>query len=184
MENSNLFIGKSGEYRVISELLLRGFNANTLNVDTGVDILAEKKDEVYKLQVKTRTLNDRSSCVIVFKREKFKELYRGNINLVVVFIDNKNNMRSLVISPSFLYMLTTGGFKDQRASIREDEEKNNISIKFVLENGELFIRNKENNITPLFERFDLIEDTNADISVIPWYASWGEDYIIDLDFNE
>lgn len=53
------YIGKAGEYSVLSELLFRGFNASLMAVDTGVDILATKDNEVFNIQVKTRNVSKR-----------------------------------------------------------------------------------------------------------------------------
>ncbi|MBI2355705.1 MAG: hypothetical protein HYV13_00680 [Candidatus Doudnabacteria bacterium] len=53
----NIFTGKGGEAAVMSELLFRGFNANILPVDYGVDIAAIKEARTYLIQVKTKHWN-------------------------------------------------------------------------------------------------------------------------------
>lgn len=58
-KNDNLFIGKAGEYLVAGELLFRKFNATILPVDVGIDIIAERKNKIYSIQVKTS--NNRGS---------------------------------------------------------------------------------------------------------------------------
>lgn len=50
---STQHIGTAGEHLVISELLFKGFNANRMSVDKGIDIVAIKDDRLYNIQVKT-----------------------------------------------------------------------------------------------------------------------------------
>lgn len=53
------FIGKAGEYAVMSELLFRGFNVSLMSVDKGIDIVAANdKDKYFHLQVKTANPKD------------------------------------------------------------------------------------------------------------------------------
>ena len=51
------YVGKAGEHLVIAELLLRGFNANTMSVDEGIDVVATWGDLKYGFQVKTANLS-------------------------------------------------------------------------------------------------------------------------------
>ena len=51
------YVGKAGEHLVIAELLLRGFNANTMSVDEGIDVVATWHDLIYGFQVKTANLS-------------------------------------------------------------------------------------------------------------------------------
>lgn len=48
-------LGAAGEHRVLSELLLRGYDADRRTIDDGVDILAEKDGCQFYIQVKTVT---------------------------------------------------------------------------------------------------------------------------------
>ncbi|MDA8969132.1 hypothetical protein N9F48_03585, partial [Akkermansiaceae bacterium] len=50
---STQFTGKGGEYAVMSELLFRGFNSSVMTVDDGIDLIAEKKNSYFHIQVKT-----------------------------------------------------------------------------------------------------------------------------------
>ena len=50
---STQYIGKAGEHLVVSELLFKGFNANIMSVDEGIDIVATRNDKLYNIQVKT-----------------------------------------------------------------------------------------------------------------------------------
>ncbi|MDA8040955.1 MAG: HTH domain-containing protein [Pirellulales bacterium] len=58
LENSlsgikNHYLGKFGEHRVLSELLLREYNSSIMSVDEGIDIVAIKEEKQYSIQVKT-----------------------------------------------------------------------------------------------------------------------------------
>ena len=50
---STNFIGSAGEHAVLSELLFRGFNAATMTVDEGIDVVASKDNRYFHIQVKT-----------------------------------------------------------------------------------------------------------------------------------
>jgi len=50
---STQYIGKAGEYLIVSELLFKGFNANIMSVDDGIDIVATRNNKLYNIQVKT-----------------------------------------------------------------------------------------------------------------------------------
>ena len=52
------YVGKAGEHLVIAELLLKKFNANTMSIDEGIDVVATWGDLVYAFQVKTANLSN------------------------------------------------------------------------------------------------------------------------------
>lgn len=59
------FKGAAGECAVMSELLFRGYNANRMIVDEGVDLVAVKDNIYYYVQVKTTSVrNGRIICSI------------------------------------------------------------------------------------------------------------------------
>ena len=59
------FKGAAGECAVMSELLFRGYNANRMIVDEGVDLVAVKDNIYYYVQVKTTSIkNGRVICSI------------------------------------------------------------------------------------------------------------------------
>ena len=84
-ENSktNLFIGKAGECAVMSELLFRGYNANSMMVDDGVDIVANKNNIYYFIQVKTTEV--RGGRIYATVRQNRFDAFIGNqIRYVIV----------------------------------------------------------------------------------------------------
>lgn len=48
------YIGKAGECAVLSELMFRGYNANVMLIDEGIDIIAEKNNVYYYIQTHWR----------------------------------------------------------------------------------------------------------------------------------
>ena len=49
---ANAYVGRAGEYRVLSELLLKGYNPSIRAIDNGIDIIL---DNGYTIQVKTNS---------------------------------------------------------------------------------------------------------------------------------
>jgi hypothetical protein len=52
------YVGRAGECAVMSELMFRGYNANRMMIDEGVDIIAVKNNMYYYVQVKTTTIKE------------------------------------------------------------------------------------------------------------------------------
>lgn len=79
------YIGKSGEYAVMSELLWHGYNANNMSVDEGIDIVASKNNMFYFIQVKTTELNpDSKTARVQIKIQKFQQLINQQLRYIVV----------------------------------------------------------------------------------------------------
>ena len=64
LTSESRYVGKAGEYRVVSELIFRGYNANIISVDDGIDIVATKNDKLFNIQVKTSNENSRQLAKI------------------------------------------------------------------------------------------------------------------------
>ncbi|NVN91286.1 MAG: hypothetical protein HXX11_11885 [Desulfuromonadales bacterium] len=181
----NLFVGAAGEHWVAACLLRRGFNANVLPVDTGVDLLATKKSRysddmmLYKIQVKT-TAGLRA--IIRFEKSKIDNLIQSRVNLVLVSWPSIGEPRCAVFSPRLLQMMTSGGFNDTNAPLRATGDFINMTVKFTDEGG-VFVRNQMNPYTPVVNRLDLIEPVDCDVYSLPDYAMWSdiEGRLIDFD---
>lgn len=78
-------IGKGGEFAVVSELLLRGFNANVMTVDDGVDIFAskEKEGKFFLIQVKT-TSCDVDSFQVNIDKSSYARYNVSNMYYIIV----------------------------------------------------------------------------------------------------
>lgn len=79
------YIGYAGEFRVMSELLIRGVNALNGRVDEGFDITAIKDDEIFLVQVKTAFLN-RENCYSFNISAGSEAQYKGAHKTAYVFV--------------------------------------------------------------------------------------------------
>jgi hypothetical protein len=124
-EIQRLYLGRAGELFVAAHLLRRGLNSAPLPVDTGVDLLAHRElkldvllhqaeHEVYQFQVKTTTTNEYRASMPV---RKVHDLWHKSINLVVVFWSEETAPNSVVLPPSLIRMLTSGGFEDPKSPL-------------------------------------------------------------------
>ena len=71
LANRNLRLGLAGEFRVMAELLMRGFNPSLMALDEGVDIILENG---IKIQVKSSTASLRKQL-----RNRGKDYYSINL---------------------------------------------------------------------------------------------------------
>ena len=91
-------LGAAGEHRVISELLLNGYDADRRTIDDGVDILAEKDGCQFYIQVKTVTGKGNKYTTTIKKTVVAK---RRNLQMYYVFVmRNTDNAIEFVTLPS------------------------------------------------------------------------------------
>jgi hypothetical protein len=188
---SHLYLARAGETFVSAQLLRRGLNAATAPVDSGVDILAHAELDlevpllqaehlVYQFQVKTTATNEYRASLPV---AKVHELWHKVINLVIVFWSTGGIPSAIVIPPSLIRMLTTGGFDDPLAPLRLRDGK--VSLRFLKRGDEYFVRNKSNSLTVMLNRFELIEPIGTDTSMFPPYATWGDgQHIVKIEIQD
>jgi len=78
------FVGKAGEYAVMSELLFRGFNASLMSVDKGIDVVAANdQGKYFHIQVKTANLKS-GVFNIGIKRKSFELHHSGQTFYIFV----------------------------------------------------------------------------------------------------
>jgi hypothetical protein len=154
-EPMNLFTGKAGECAVLSELLFRGYNANLMMVDDGVDIVASKNNVYYFIQVKTSHLKENGRLNVTIKRDRFDTFVSAQIRYVVVarckisdidtnlhFVFNNQNIEQFIFD-KVVYMNET----NISVKIKIDKENNNRPF--------LYHENKERDITFFMNNFNL-----------------------------
>lgn len=84
------FIGKAGEFAVMSELLFRGFNASFMVVDKGVDVIAANdKGKYFHIQVKTANYKS-DVFTIGIRRKSFEINHSGHTFYIFVLRQNLN----------------------------------------------------------------------------------------------
>ena len=82
------------------------------------------------------------------------ELWHKVINLVFVFWKDGHAPGAIIIPPSLIRMLTSGGFDDPRAPLRLRDGR--VSIRVLSSGGQYFIRNKDNALTPMLKKRPII----------------------------
>ena len=180
-EHANLYLGRAGEYFIAAELLRRGFNAMVAPVDTGVDVIAHSvfkrevpllsaEHELFLFQVKTTSLDE---YVASLSTRTVHEFIHKKMNLIVVFWPEGGVPSSIVLPPSLICMLTSGGFDDLRAPMKIG--KKSVTLRVIRRGERYFLRNQANEITLMLNRFDRIESILSDPQMLPPYAVWGDD---------
>jgi len=100
-DNKQIYSGKAAENLVVAELLFRGFNAQILQVDEGIDVFATniKKNELYLIQVKhtyyEKSTKSRPISITVSSFEKNK---KSNVYYIFV-LEREINRRDFLILP-------------------------------------------------------------------------------------
>ena len=179
-EIQRLYLGRAGELFVAAHLLRRGLNSSPLPVDTGVDLLAHREmrlgmvlhqaeHELYQFQVKTTTTSEYRASLPV---RKVHDLWHKGINLIVVFWSVETAPTAIILPPSLIRMLTSGGFEDPKAPLLTSG--NEVSLRVIESGGRYFIRNLDNEITAMQNRFDRIEPIGVDTGQFPPYAFWSD----------
>lgn len=134
--HKKLFLGKAGEYRVVSELLLRGYNANMLPMDAGVDIMAEKDSMFYQFQVRTSSYSSVGNSFIL------QLPHLKSLNVVVVIFGREFN-EIVVLPPRIVAKIS----------------KPYIRMSFTRKDGvtRAFLNGRKHEVTPYLCAFDLAE---------------------------
>lgn len=88
---STTHIGKAGEFAVVSELLFRGYNANSMTVDDGIDIFASKDEHFFLIQVKTTAYKD-NVFTINIEKNSYQKYNASYIFYVIVIRCINNNL--------------------------------------------------------------------------------------------
>lgn len=152
-KHANLFFGKAGECAVMSELLFRNYNVNTMMVDDGVDIVASKNNVFYFIQVKTATLKDNKIYSLI-RMSRFTAFAGIQIRYIVVARCNiagiDSNMYFLFSNEKIQEYIYKGVLKSSNDNI-------NIKIRIDLDTRKPFLYNdtKEEDISFFMNRFEL-----------------------------
>ena len=139
----------------MSELLFRGYNANSMMVDDGVDVVASKNNVFYFIQVKTTTVTDKGRIHVTIKKERFEAFAYSQIRYIVVarclmagletnlyFIFNNQNIDEFIS-----YKYVSKNAESIFIKIKIDKDKGNTPM--------LYHENNERDIRYYMNRFDL-----------------------------
>lgn len=108
---NTLFLGKAGEYAVMSELLLWGFNVSLMTVDQGIDIIASKDNKFFHVQVKTATPRADGKFYFSVKRSSFEANHSGNTYYIFLMRDLNKNTFAVFPSSHLEIQAKAGGIK-------------------------------------------------------------------------
>ncbi len=123
---NTLYLGKAGEYAVASELLFWGFNVSMMAVDQGIDLIAEKENRFFHIQVKTCSVQSKNN---VFNFQIKKKAFDATISLEPWFIfvmREGKNIDFAVIPYTLIRHLCSSGIinpKSMSFQISRDEKK-------------------------------------------------------------
>lgn len=107
---STNYIGKGGEYAVMSELLFQGYNANIMTVDEGIDIVASKQNVFYYLQVKTTNLTERLTANVNIKKSSFDRGLASQLRYFVVVRCGSGETRYFKFSEEDIIRYSSQGY--------------------------------------------------------------------------
>lgn len=148
------YIGRAGECAVMSELLFRGYNANHMMVDDGVDVIATKDNIYYYVQVKTASVRKgRIYCKIGLGG--FDRYVNSQIRYIIVA---RYKDKSTGVDHNLFFMFTPKEIEkyEYEKCILKGENGYNIKIKFNELNGDpMLYDEKETGISWHMNRFDL-----------------------------
>jgi hypothetical protein len=177
---SNLYLGRAGEFFVASELLRRGLNPFLSPVDTGIDLVAHREflppvpllhaiHDVFLFQIKTTSVDEYKVSI---DTRTIHEWWHKRINLVIVFWSENSQPSCLILPPSLLHMLTSGGFDDPKAPLKIGQRR--ATLRVLQRGNRFFMRNTKHDLTAMSNRFDRIESIDSDSQVMPSYAVWDD----------
>ena len=147
------YVGRAGECAVMSELIFRGYNANRMMIDEGVDIIAVKDNLYYYIQVKTTYMkNERVYCHIDFDR--FNQYIGAQIRyfIVVRYKDTKGDERNMF----FQFDNTKIQDAIYQRCVKRGEQGVYVKIKFNEKTGSPSLYDeKEMDVSYNMNRFEL-----------------------------
>ena len=145
---SSQYIGKAGEHLVVSELLFKGFNANIMSVDEGIDIVATKNDKLYNIQVKTS--NEKYGKYVSDMNTNSYQKYNSS-NTFYIFVLRGEDVNFLILP---------------YVEVQKNIDQNNILVighgkryraNITLRDGKIYLGNLKNNVTYYHNRWNLIK---------------------------
>lgn len=155
-DNKQRFTGKATENLVAAELLFRGFNAQLLQVDEGIDVFAlnARNNELYLIQVKHSYYEvPNKSRLISITVSSFEKNKKSNVYYIFV-LERRINRREFLILPFFkIDELIKNG------SIIKNKNSRQVSFRVLHKNGEdAFISkiNESTNVSRYLDAWDVL----------------------------
>lgn len=135
------FLGKAGEYAVMSELLFWQYNVSNMIVDDGIDLVASKDNKFFHIQVKTSSCQNGSTWHFTVSKASFMRYQSGNVFYVFVLRKDSENAYIVMPSSQISYLLSSKIIADGQS----------LSINISERKKEYFIG--KHDVTPFFGNF-------------------------------
>lgn len=147
---STQYTGKAGESAVIGELLFYGYNASAMAVDDGIDVVANKDNNYFHIQVKTANQGRDDAFTFTITKKIFLSKHSSQTFYVLVMrlVAAQRHYNDYVILPSSEIK------KQIQQGIIKDSERYSLRVKRD-ENGR-YLLNKTYDITSSINQFDHI----------------------------
>lgn len=123
IDYKGLFYGSAAEYFVITELLYRGYIAQKMPIDLGLDVYATKGEKIFFFQVKNVSFDRSSTRHISITTSSF--LKNESTNVFYIFVIQKGDSKEALI----IDYLTMRRLKKGKYIKKESEKKMTISFR-------------------------------------------------------
>lgn len=129
------FFGVAAENLVVSELLYRGYEAYLINVDLGLDVMAQKNGKTFYFQVKNISFDNSNSRSIPIT---YSSYIRNKSNNVYYFLIMQTGFkRDFIIIPQLKFQ------EFEERELIKPSEGVNLNLTFVKDNNLYFIKFEE-----------------------------------------
>jgi hypothetical protein len=144
------YTGKAGEHAVLAELLFFGFNASSMAVDDGIDIVASKDNKFFHIQVKTANLSDSGKYNFTLQQRAFdaKNAYSTFYLLVMRTFESSRYVNNFLVLPNNeIRRLVESAVisKADKMSLRVEKDRNGN-----------YVLNGQERLSWALNRFDII----------------------------
>ncbi len=150
------YIGRAGECAVMSELLFRGYNANRMMIDNGIDIIAVKDNTYYYIQVKTTTIKN-GKIYAHIGLDRFNQYIDAQLRYIIV-ARYKEKDKGKDIDKNMFFTFTPDEIKKGifQQHIKQNTDSVSIKIKFHEKSGDPILYDvKEADVLWNMNKFDL-----------------------------
>jgi len=128
------FYGVAAENLVVSELLYRGYEAYLINVDLGLDVVAQKDGKTFYFQVKNISFDNSNTRTITITKSSY---IRNKANNVYYFLIMQTKFeRDFIIIPQLRFQ------EFEENGLIKPADKENLSLSFTKKNNSYFIKFK------------------------------------------
>ena len=135
------YIGKAGEFAVLAELIARGYNANNMAIDEGIDIVASKDNVFYYIQVKTTYVDTGGRVCIHIPVVNYKRVESNNAIYIIALRECIGSFRYFIFHQYEIEAHIINGY------IERTEANINIKIAYDEITNQPFLYNGKNRTT-------------------------------------